>query len=392
MKVNIFPLVSSLHKLDVINDNTKVLLDDLMKISDIEFNIVGIDMLYDCDLSLILIQSGGSEGLFLENFSKLKPPFYLLTYGHNNSLAASLEILSYLKDNNLDGEVLHGTNEYIINRIKELKRITTKYRYGVIGKPSDWLIASKVNYLDAKRLHNIELVDISIDEVVDNYYKSFNDYNLKFNYDAKEVNNALKLHKALNKIKDEYKLDGLTIRCFDLLYKLKTTSCLSLSLLNKDKVISTCEGDIPTMISMHVLKKLTNQVGFQANPSRIDVSDSKMVLAHCTLPLDMADDFKLATHFESQIGVAIKGELKEDVITIFKLSKNLKDFYVTKGRIIRNLYEPNLCRTQIEVSIDNNIEYFLNRPYGNHHIVVYGDYVDVINEYMKNINSSNKKD
>lgn len=392
MKVNIFSLVSSLHKLDVINDNTKVLLDDLMKISDIEFNIVGIDMLYDCDLSLILIQSGGSEGLFLENFSKLKPPFYLLTYGHNNSLAASLEILSYLKDNNLDGEVLHGTNEYIINRIKYLKRTTTKYRYGVIGKPSDWLIASKVNYLDAKRLHNIELVDISIDEVVDNYYKSFNDYNLKFNYDAKEVNNALKLHKALNKIKDEYKLDGLTIRCFDLLYKLKTTACLSLSLLNKDKVISTCEGDIPTMISMHVLKKLTNQVGFQANPSRIDVSNSKMVLAHCTLPLDMADDFKLDTHFESQIGVAIKGELKEDVITIFKLSKNLKDFYVTKGRIIRNLYEPNLCRTQIEVSIDNNIEYFLNRPYGNHHIVVYGDYLDVINEYMKNINSSNKKD
>ena len=103
MKVNIFPLVSSLHKLDVINDNTKVLLDELMKISDIEFNIVELDKLYDCDLPLILIQSGGSEGLFLENFKDLKPPFYLLAYGHNNSLAASLEILSYLKDNNLDG-------------------------------------------------------------------------------------------------------------------------------------------------------------------------------------------------------------------------------------------------------------------------------------------------
>ena len=141
------------------------------------------------------------------------------------------------------------------------------------------------------------------------------------------------------------------------------------------------------MISMHVLKKLTNQVGFQANPSRIDVNNSKMVLAHCTLPLDMSSKFKLDTHFESQIGVAVKGELKEDVITIFKLSKNLKDFYVTKGRIIRNLNEPNLCRTQIEVSVDKNIEYFLNRPYGNHHIIIYGDYVDVINEYMKKVNS-----
>ena len=317
MKVNIFPLVSSLHQQDVINDNTKVLLNELMKISDIKFEIVDINRLYDCDLSLVLIQSGGSEGLFLENFSNLKPPYYLLTYGHNNSLAASLEILSYLKDNNLSGKVLHGTNEYIVRRIKELNKVESKYRYGVIGKPSDWLIASKVDYQDALRLHNIELVDISIDEVVDLYYKSLNDFNLKFNYDDKEVNDALKLHKALSTIKEKYNLNGLTIRCFDLLFKIKTTSCLSLALLNKDHIVSACEGDIPTMISMHVLNKVTNQVGFQANPSRIDVENSKMVLAHCTLPLSMVDEYKLDTHFESQIGVAIKGELKEEVITIF---------------------------------------------------------------------------
>ena len=63
----------------------------------------------------------------------------------------------------------------------------------------------------------------------------------------------------------------------------------------------------------------------------------------------------------------------------------MKDFYVTKGKIIRNLNEDNLCRTQIKVAIDNNIEYFLNRPYGNHHVVVYGDYVDAINDYMRYI-------
>ena len=144
MKVNIYPLVSSLHNHDTINSNTKILLDELMSISDISFSISSIEKLYDSDLPLILIQSGGSEGLFLENIKKLNPPFYLLTYGHNNSLAASLEILSYLKDNNLDGEVIHGSNEYIINRIKELTKTLVKYRYGVIGKPSDWLIASNV--------------------------------------------------------------------------------------------------------------------------------------------------------------------------------------------------------------------------------------------------------
>ena len=385
MKVNVFPLVSSLHSQDKINENTKNLLGELMSASDVEFNVTSLDDLYEGDLALILIQSGGSEGLFLENFSKLKAPYYLLTYGNNNSLAASLEILSYLKDNNLDGEVLHGSNEYIIDRVKSLAKGETKYRLGVIGKPSDWLIASAVNYDSAKRFHGIDLVDVSIDEIRTRYAESINDYNLSFDYDKDEIDKALRLHKVLEGIKTDYNLDGLTIRCFDLLGNLKTTACLSLALLNKEGIVATCEGDIPTMVSMHILNKITGQRGFQANPSRIDATSGKMILAHCTLPLDMVDKYYLDTHFESGIGVAVKGYLKEEKVTIFKLSRNLKDYFVTSGRILRNLEESNLCRTQIEVAVDNSINYFLTRPYGNHHVVIYGDYKTEIEEYMQKI-------
>ena len=80
-----------------------------------------------------------------------------------------------------------------------------------------------------------------------------------------------------------------------------------------------------------------------------------------------------------------KGEMKEEVITIFKLSKDLKNYFVTTGKIIRNLNESNLCRTQIEISVDDNIEYFLKRPYGNHHVIVYGDHKDEIINYMSRI-------
>ena len=140
------------------------------------------------------------------------------------------------------------------------------------------------------------------------------------------------------------------------------------------------------MISMHVLKMVCNQVGFQANPSRINVFDNTMVLAHCTLPLDMCDSYSLNTHYESSIGVAVKGKLHKEKVTIFKLSRNLKDYYVTTGTIIENLNESNLCRTQIKVKIDNDIQYFLKRPFGNHHIIVYGDVKDKIVEYMNKIN------
>ena len=71
MKINIFPIASSLHSNDVISKNTLMLLEELKSLSNYEFNIVNIDSLYDADLSLILIQSGGSEQLILENFDKL---------------------------------------------------------------------------------------------------------------------------------------------------------------------------------------------------------------------------------------------------------------------------------------------------------------------------------
>ena len=383
MKINIYPIVSSLHEETRINEETFKLLNELITNSNYQFNIVNIDELYNADLSLVLVQSGGSEGLFLKQFSKLKEPYYLLTYGNNNSLAASLEILSYLKDNNLKGEVLHGSTDYLNERIDIL--LSNKDRLGVIGKPSDWLIASNVDYDNALKYHNIELIDIDINKVVKYYNGELKEFNYNFDYNQEEIDKALKLHRVLLKIKEEYNLKGLTIRCFDLLSVLNTTACLSLSLFNKDRITSTCEGDIPSMISMHILNRLTGQVGFQANPSRIDIKSKKMVLAHCTLPIDMPTSYTLDTHFESGIGVAVKGKLKEEVITIFKLSRNLKDYYVSTGKIIRNLNEDNLCRTQIEISVDDDIEYFLTRPYGNHHIIIYGDFKEEIKKYMRKI-------
>ena len=75
---------------------------------------------YDADLKLIFIASGGSEGKFLKAFKDLQAPYYLLTSGTDNSLAASLEIMTYLNLHGLEGEILHGSSGYIASRIKAI--------------------------------------------------------------------------------------------------------------------------------------------------------------------------------------------------------------------------------------------------------------------------------
>ena len=121
MKIRIYPIKSPLHDEAYINEKRDNLLKSLKTLTGDEYVISDIGHLYDDDLGMILVESGGSEAYFLEVFNKLKAPIYLLTYGTNNSLAASLEILSYIQQNGSEGEILHGSDSYIASRIKEIE-------------------------------------------------------------------------------------------------------------------------------------------------------------------------------------------------------------------------------------------------------------------------------
>ncbi|MCR5153262.1 MAG: hypothetical protein K6B75_00290 [Lachnospiraceae bacterium] len=346
---------------------------------------------YDCDLKLIFVQTGGSENTFLQNKDLLKPPYYLLTNGFNNSLAASLEIMTYINSQGLQGEILHGSSEYIVSRIKELlvqsKVINglKESRFGVLGHPSDWLISSVPQFELVKEKLGITFENISLEEVKTEFNKSVivDKDKLPGVFSSEEKIKALRTYNAFKKIAESRKLSGFTVRCFDLLRPLETTGCAGLALLNDEGITSTCEGDIAALISMHIVRLLTGEPSFQANPSVIDPDANTAVLAHCTLPLSMSREFKLDTHFESGTGIAIKGYLSEEDVTVFRLSADLKRFFVSNGRIVRNLEEPDLCRTQILIKFEEDVTELLKHPCGNHHIVFYGHYAKEIRSLMK---------
>ena len=375
MKVGIYYLSSLLHDESTILKQREAFLKELKY----EFIEVKQDEFNKYPLTLILIETGGSEAKFKELSKKVNGPYYILTKGDNNSLAASLEILRYIHINHQKGEILHGSFDYINNRIKEL---LTLDNLGVIGKPSDWLIASDVNYNDALSKFNVNLIDISLDEVIANYQNDDNSYKVNGEFDKEELSKAYKLYKAFRTVKDKYNLKGLTIRCFDLLGALHTTGCLGLSLLNDEGITGTCEGDVPSLLAMYLLNRDLNLLSFQANPSRIDLDNQQMIVAHCTIPLKMTLTHNYDTHFESKIGVAIHGELPLDKVTIFKISNDLKYYYVGSGTITKNLYLDTLCRTQIEIKYADDLTYYLNRSLANHHLFVIGDHKDAIINMM----------
>ncbi len=397
MKIGLYNLISDVHNEGYINSTLQGFLADIeeklgRKLESINLEDFNKDK--DC-FPLIFIKSGGVEGKFKQIFKQVKGPYLLLSSGLHNSFAASLEIASFLKQNGEKVEIIHGDSDYIARRIKELSKIfevknrLASTKLGVIGKPSDWLIASDVDYKKVKDNLGISLIDIEMDELVKEIEQDHNFDHPKLNdiknkgFDSKSIDGALKIYSGFKAIVNKYKFDGITVRCFDLLEIYKNTGCLGLSLLNEEGIVAGCEGDIPALISMVILHYLTDEPVFMANPSSIDIDKNEIILAHCTLPLNMPEEFYLKTHFESDLGVGIKGVIGEGEATIFKLSRDGKEYFVSGGEIIENLNSENLCRTQIRFKMNEDVKYFLQSSLGNHHLICKEDRSELIREFFK---------
>jgi L-fucose isomerase-like protein len=363
-KLNIYTLTSELHNEQAVTAATQEFLTSL----GIDYELKGNNFAdYGSGgLSMIYVRTGGTEGIFLrmlpELRNKSRQPFYLLTSGKSNSLAASMEILSYLQQHGLKGEIIHGSVDYIVRRLQLLARVENVYnrlrgtRLGVVDEPSDWLISSHADKGRVKELLGIELVDIPMTALLDG------------------IRQQGTIYEALKNLVERNRLQGFTLRCFDLLTAVKDTGCMALAKLNAEGFVAGCEGDVPAMLSMMITRALTGVSGFQANPANINPETGELLFAHCTIPLDMVERYELDTHYESGIGTGVRGYMKPGPVTILKVSGDLSRSFVAEGELIENQAKPDLCRTQqvIRLSDKQQAAYFLTNPIGNHHIVMPG--------------------
>ena len=393
MNLNLVPLYSFLHK-----NNKKAINDDLVFVDEINTFLADEDLVIlenakDPLFDIILIGSGGTEGLFVKRLEEFKEPIVILSTSRNNSLPAALEIKTYLENKNKLCFLLSGEEKHIASMLKHIATIIYAYhnlkdnKLGVIGGASSWLIASPIEPKVIYQNYKINVVKIKmseLDALIEETEKEMLDVKqvphaneLINKYKDKEViHQALVIYVALKKLVHKYELKGLTIRCFGLLKKYKNTACLALALLNEEGITAGCEGDIFALLTMHVVHALTGRSAFMANPSKFNYEDHTVLLAHCTVPLNMTSSYSLTTHFESGLGIGVRGEMPEGRITVCKIAPDysLDNCVCMPANIKDNPNLPGYCRTQITVSLDEEgLLDLLKASFGNHLVVSYGD-------------------
>ncbi|MEB3764765.1 MAG: hypothetical protein GSR77_01160 [Desulfurococcales archaeon] len=342
-----------------------------------------------CDLAVIIVGSGGTEHIIVDAVSKLSMPILLIAFDGYNSLPALAEAASYLREKNY--RFLYSFIELAkINNYKE--RISSKLRsilaylsfkgskIGVIGGISPWLVYSNVSGSELRSLLGTEIIDISIDRLVSYYEGVEPDDMLVKRFQAlasdrkvsESIRSAVRLYLAIKKLIEEYNLDAATINCFAIAERLKVTPCLAVALLNSEGIILGCEGDVPALLTVMANYFITGKPSFIGNTSMI--TGNELVISHCTIPLAMASSYKLTTHFETGLGVSVSGRLPMGRnVVVSKLDPRKRALLVLDGKIRDSVPRyTRLCRTQLTIEFNRDIEDIIDAGVGNHLVVTLG--------------------
>lgn len=388
MRLNLITFCSNLGNQASVYESHKTLIDKLKEKFEVSLT-AGDEALPQEGHNLLFIASGGTEWMVKEAVSRLPHPALLLTDGAQNSLAAAIEINAWMQQQRLPCRILHGTPQGIVEQLEALYSDTRAplplagKRIAVMGHPSPWLIAGEVDYEAAHKRWGVEFCDIPLERVIDYYEeaKGKEAAAIAQNFekracdciepDKREIVKAARLYMAVKRICSEEGAHAVTLNCFGIIGPACTTGCMALALLNEEDIPAACEGDIPMAFTLLAAKCATGKTGFQFNPARIDRHTNRLIAAHCTIAPKLTGRYIIRNHFETGRGVAIQGILPPEEVTLLRVSgRGLDEYFVSRGRILRNTDNEEMCRTQVEVELDRSVSYFLNRPLGNHHVLL----------------------
>jgi len=368
------------------------------------------------------VLTGGTESVVLPQIQEAqllakRLPVVLLAHPHQNSLPASLEILAKIQQDGGEGTIVLVKSDQDEQAKLEIEKLANIYKalirvrsavIGAIGEASDWLVASHHSPETVKKSWGAAIVPVDFHELqkkIDSIRKkggadaSYGAAAAKFLANASFIreskpNDIYKsdtIYRAIREIVEERKLDAITLRCFDLVLLDQSTGCFALSQLADEGIDAGCEGDIPAILALVWMRALTGKPAWMANPADIQPAmetsggHGTMLLAHCTVPRTLLTGYGVRSHFESGLGAAVAGTMPQGPVTIVRIGgTTLDSVFLAEGTIIASPHEEGLCRTQAVIEMDGAaLRELLEKPLGNHLVVVSGHWADAGRKYLK---------
>lgn len=206
--------------------------------------------------------------------------------------------------------------------------------------------------------------------------------------EEKDAISAARLYIVMRDLLKEKNAQALTMAYGD---SPLPVPCVAYTNLRDEGIPAACEADINSLLSMTIMHYIADKPSFMGNIF-MDPADGNLIISHCVCPRKMQGyNTKPAPYmlrpyhshkFTGSITAFVKMR-KGQEITLWRLSGDLKSMLITKGKIMSSVeYKgETYCRVKTKVKINNPRE-LVHKTFGNHHMIVYGDYT----EQLKKLN------
>ncbi len=359
------------------------------------------------DILILLVMGGGSEASMMSCLQRSGAPVLAVARPAGNALPAALDVVSIARDSGRKAILIQATEGWEAEVREALTVLAAGVkmggsRLGVIGV-RDVEVASALELkARVERVWGPQLVYIPMRELIKAVNAVADDESLKSaaveagrelytgatcvaEPDEATMVGAAEIYYGLRQVVEAYRLDAVTVKCFDLLPVLRNSGCYALARLNDEGIPAGCEADVLSTLGMLLLRLLTRRPSFMANPVSLDVATGTLIAAHCTIARTMIESYILRSHLESGIGVGIQGFMDAGPVTVLRLGgRNLDRLFVSDAAVIGCGSVGGMCRTQLRIQIPESDDpgAIIGSPLGNHHLVVRDHWKSSIDRYM----------
>lgn len=226
------------------------------------------------------------------------------------------------------------------------------------------------------------------------------------NVTGKMLNTAVGMYLSIMDIVKKNKLNSINVKCqYELSQDFGMTACVPISLAADSGVVSGCEGDTITTVSMIILNYLTDQVIYYGDI--IDIKDSRIWISSCGMaPYSLADPSRemvvnnFSTLFEhlkktekdkskgmdteSFKGLINSFTLKPGRVTYMRLVEDIGSYHLVYGTgtglptELRQGVMPG-----IEIEIDGDVKKLVDMFPSQHYALCYGDITNELLDLCK---------
>ena len=271
-------------------------------------------------------------------------------------------------------------------------------------------VFSKLDGIYINRLHEYDEIIKMAEKVTDNDIKAYREElvrdNIRMTPRAAGLSDfALKMYVAYRRFVDENQYDAIAISCWPKFQDdYKYSVCSTIGMLNDDKTVAACEGDLMSAISMIALQEMSNESTILMDFSAFDEADDSVLMWHCgpaskkfcrTTGYSLGENYSGMAHPADSIfgtGVVRDMEFDPGKASVFRFSGDMESYINLTGTFVGNTKASNcgsrgwlgdLRLNGKPISALNFTNTILSGGFEHHYPIAWGDLSDEIAEMNK---------